>query len=71
MMRLVRRVLAALAAAGVIAAALRIRGRGGTPPQHGGWKQLDLPTDGQAQAPVDASDASDVSDVSAVSAVPE
>ena len=41
--RLLRRALAALTLAGVIAAALRLRGRGGTPPQHGGWQPVDLP----------------------------
>lgn len=41
MMKLVRRILAAVALAGLIAASLRVRGKGGTPPQHGGWRQLD------------------------------
>jgi hypothetical protein len=44
-MKVVRRVLAALTLAGAIAAALRLRGKGGTPPQHGGWRQLELPTE--------------------------
>jgi len=42
-MRLIRRILAALAFASLAAAGLRLRGRGGTPPQHGGWRQLELP----------------------------
>jgi len=39
-------VLAALTLAAAIAAALRVRGKGGTPPQHGGWRQLELPERG-------------------------
>lgn len=42
-MKLLRRILAALAMAGVAAAGLRIRGTGGIPPQHGGWRPLELP----------------------------
>jgi hypothetical protein len=46
-MKLLRRALAALGLAGVLASALRVRGRGGTPPQHGGWQPVDLgSTDG-------------------------
>lgn len=41
-MKLIRRALGALLLAGVVAASLRVRGKGGTPPQHGGWRQLDL-----------------------------
>jgi hypothetical protein len=44
-MKLLRRILGALAMAGIAAAGLRVRGRGGTPPQHGGWRPLELPTD--------------------------
>ena len=29
--------------AAAIAGALRVRGRGGTPPQHGGWQPVELP----------------------------
>jgi hypothetical protein len=36
----VRRILLALSAAGVVAAVLRIRGRGGVAPQGGGWHEL-------------------------------
>jgi hypothetical protein len=32
----------ALFAAGSIAAALRVRGKGGIPPQRGGWKELPI-----------------------------
>jgi len=45
-MRVLRRALMALAVAGVIAGALRLRGSGGVPPQGGGWRELtgtDLP----------------------------
>jgi len=41
--KLLRRALSALFLAGAIAAALRLRGRGGTPPQHGGWQPVELP----------------------------
>jgi hypothetical protein len=40
--KLLRRALVALSMAGVIAGALRLRGRGGTPPQHGGWQPIEL-----------------------------
>ena len=42
-MKLLRRILAALAMAGIAAAGVRIRGTGGIPPQHGGWRPLELP----------------------------
>jgi hypothetical protein len=42
-MKLLRRALFALSVAGIIAGVLRVRGRGGTPPQHGGWQPIDLP----------------------------
>jgi len=35
-----RRALFAFLAAGIIAAAIRLRGRGGVPPQGGGWKEV-------------------------------
>ncbi len=41
-MRLIRRALAALGLAAALASALRLRGRGGTPPQHGGWQPVEL-----------------------------
>jgi hypothetical protein len=40
LVKLLRRALTALGIAGVLAAALRVRGRGGVPPQHGGWREL-------------------------------
>jgi hypothetical protein len=42
-MRILRRILAALVMAGAGAAAIRVKGKGGTPPQHGGWRPLELP----------------------------
>jgi len=35
-----RRALAALGLAAIAAAALRLRGSGGLPPQSGGWREL-------------------------------
>lgn len=42
-MKLLRRALGAFLLAGTIAAAMRTRGRGGTPPQEGGWREVDVP----------------------------
>ena len=42
-MTLFRRAIAALGIAVVIAGALRVRGTGGTPPQNGGWRELQGP----------------------------
>ncbi len=42
-LRAVRRAVLALGLAGVVAAAIRIRGSGGVPPRHGGWRELDGP----------------------------
>lgn len=39
-MKMIRRALTALAIAGLVAAVLRVRGTGGTPPQSGGWREL-------------------------------
>ena len=39
-MTLLRRALVALGLAGFVAAVLRVRGSGGTPPQSGGWREL-------------------------------
>ncbi len=36
----VRRALAALGVGAAVAAALRIRGTGGVPPQKGGWREI-------------------------------
>ncbi len=38
--RLIRRGLVALGLAGLAAAAIRVRGTGGVPPQSGGWREL-------------------------------
>jgi len=40
MVRTFRRALFAFLAAGIIAAVIRLRGRGGVPPQDGGWREL-------------------------------
>ncbi|MDH3299060.1 MAG: hypothetical protein OES24_00975 [Acidimicrobiia bacterium] len=40
MLTLVRRVAAALGLTGLIAMLFRLRGRGGVPPQTGGWREL-------------------------------
>jgi hypothetical protein len=42
-MAMLRRALIALGLAGIIAAILRVRGSGGTPPQSGGWRELSGP----------------------------
>jgi len=42
-MTLLRRAAVALGIAGVVAAVLRLRGTGGTPPQQGGWRELSGP----------------------------
>jgi len=41
-MKLLRRAMMALSMAGVIAGALRVRGKGGVPPQNGGWRELPI-----------------------------
>ena len=42
-MAVLRRALVALGLAGILAALLRLRGTGGTPPQQGGWRELSGP----------------------------
>ncbi|MEY3494055.1 MAG: hypothetical protein RL413_1473 [Actinomycetota bacterium] len=42
-MKMLRRAMAALSFAGIIAAAIRVRGRGGVPPERGGWRELSRP----------------------------
>jgi len=37
---MIRRALVAVGLAGLVAAVLRLRGSGGTPPQRGGWREL-------------------------------
>ena len=43
LVKLLRRALSAVTLAVAVAAALRVRGSGGTPPEHGGWRPLELP----------------------------
>ena len=45
LMKVLRRVLSVLALAGAFAAVVRVRGMGGTPPKHGGWRPLELNDD--------------------------
>lgn len=40
MLTLARRVAAALGMAGLIATLFRFRGKGGVPPQSGGWREV-------------------------------
>ncbi|MCX6520635.1 MAG: hypothetical protein NTZ21_08225 [Actinobacteria bacterium] len=42
-MKLLRRALLALSLASLIAGSIRLRGKGGVPPQEGGWRELRLP----------------------------
>ncbi|MEZ5271655.1 MAG: hypothetical protein R2694_05005 [Ilumatobacteraceae bacterium] len=42
-MKVLRRALFALSLAGAIAGALRVRGKGGVPPQEGGWREVAVP----------------------------
>jgi hypothetical protein len=42
-MKALRRAILALFAALLLAAALRVRGKGGIPPQGGGWRELSGP----------------------------
>ena len=41
--KLLRRALLALSLASLLAGGLRLRGRGGVPPQEGGWTELRVP----------------------------
>jgi len=43
MIRLLRRASLAVGIMGLVAAGLRLRGTGGTPPQSGGWRELTGP----------------------------
>jgi hypothetical protein len=45
-MKLIRGAISALLLAATFASVLRVRGTGGTPPQHGGWRPLELPDRG-------------------------
>jgi hypothetical protein len=40
LVKLIRRVLTAIGGAALIAGILRVRGKGGVPPQTGGWREL-------------------------------
>jgi hypothetical protein len=42
-MKFLRRTFSAIVLMALIAGAIRLRGSGGTPPQHGGWRPLELP----------------------------
>ena len=42
-MKMLRRALVALSFAGTIAGVLRLRGKGGVPPQEGGWREVSVP----------------------------
>lgn len=42
-MKALRRALVALSLAGTIAGVLRMRGKGGVPPQEGGWREVSVP----------------------------
>jgi hypothetical protein len=42
-MKALRRALLAIGLAGLIAAVLRLRGTGGSPPKGGGWRELSGP----------------------------
>lgn len=41
-MKFLRRTILSLLVAGLGAAILRVRGKGGTPPKGGGWRELNL-----------------------------
>ena len=42
-MKMLRRAIVAVTLAGTIFGALRVRGKGGVPPQVGGWREVDIP----------------------------
>lgn len=42
-MKMLQRAVVALGLAGLVAAVLRLRGSGGTPPRDGGWRELQGP----------------------------
>ena len=43
-MRTLRRAMLALTTAASVAGILRLRGKGGVPPQQGGWRELTIPS---------------------------
>ena len=42
-MKMLRRAMVALSLAASIAGVLRLRGKGGVPPQEGGWREVSVP----------------------------
>ncbi|MGA0035975.1 MAG: hypothetical protein ACO3SZ_07880 [Ilumatobacteraceae bacterium] len=42
-MRFARRIISALIMTIAAAGAIRVKGRGGTPPRHGGWRPVRIP----------------------------
>ncbi len=42
-MRFARRIISALVMTIAAAGAIRVKGRGGTPPRHGGWRPVRIP----------------------------
>ncbi len=42
-MKMLRRALVAMGLAGTIAGILRVKGKGGVPPQEGGWREVSVP----------------------------
>jgi hypothetical protein len=43
LVKLLRRALLAVSVAVIAAGGLRVRGKGGVPPQRGGWRELNRP----------------------------
>lgn len=43
LVKMLRRALVALSLAGTIAGLLRLKGKGGVPPQEGGWREVSIP----------------------------
>ena len=43
MLKTLRRAIFAFSLAGTIAAVLRVKGKGGVPPQQGGWREITPP----------------------------
>lgn len=41
--KMLRRAMVALSLAGTIAGLLRLKGKGGVPPQEGGWREVSIP----------------------------
>lgn|GEM_PF-424809 len=43
LVKILRRAMVALSLAGTIAGLLRLKGKGGVPPQEGGWREVSIP----------------------------